>query len=632
MTFGWMGQVAKYSYGPVRLKNALHFCRKSPHLALVLLGNFWKKLSCQYNKDVRFCRKRFVKETTATQIVAVISFVKPWDRPKFMTHLCLSQGRYTTELDAFASGSMKQAFYKTGLISSPNNFTPEDISNILTTYILTDLAFHPISARQFGKYIMAAKDTLTDLMTDRVSSYTPCVTEIMLKEQATQELLELETSRRQFLVQGLYDDIHIANCLPPGLSNVTSDLPINWIPSIAPSHGVSNEAICEQSEALRICKEAVDWFVNPACTGVKFPCLVGRPGSGKSHVLKLACAYALSKGLQVELMSLTSERARKLGGNHMHLVFPLTVSKGKTVLSNNMAFECLRRLHQDPMKMFLIKRTDVYVFEEIGIVSAQVFHALDLVLQMVMESSLPWGGKLLMCSGDAKQLPPISGQPIWSSIQMCTVMNVVLFTVDVRARDATLRWLNAQCRRELLPEEAAEVADTVLAECTFVDNWKNVPDDAVRIVSTRAAEHEVMEEFLSGRVTTEYVANDEVQNNTNWVAADMHITNNLNRCCYEYDKCRLFIGAVVRMTYNERHSSVPFSQGQIGVVSCLADKTKPVAEQSLKIRLAPPGIRMINANQIPNHWPEITVHRRTTPPVPVGRGLQTGRRIQFPVR
>jgi hypothetical protein len=162
MTFGWMGAGRKVYLWSCSIEKCSTFLQEKSSSASGVARELLEKIILPIQDGCPVLRKQFVKETTATQIVAVLSFVKPWDRPKFMTHLCLSQCRYTTELDAFASGSMKQAFYKTGLISSPNNFTPDDICNILTTYVLTDLAFHPISARQFGKYIMAAKDTLTD--------------------------------------------------------------------------------------------------------------------------------------------------------------------------------------------------------------------------------------------------------------------------------------------------------------------------------------------------------------------------------------------------------------------------------------------------------------------------------------
>ena len=167
--------------------------------------------------------------------------------------------------------------------------------------------------------------------------------------------------------------------IPNNLIEATLDIPLGWVPTIPSSNDISIEATNEQSVALGHCVQTVDWFMNPACRGVKFPCLVGRPGSGKSHVLKLACAYALSKGLKVELMSFTSERARKLGGNHLHIVFPLKVSKGRIPMSHEIATDCLQVLQSDPLKEAVIKRTDVFFFEEIGLLSSQLFSALDSI-------------------------------------------------------------------------------------------------------------------------------------------------------------------------------------------------------------------------------------------------------------
>ena len=39
------------------------------------------------------------------------------------------------------------------------------------------------------------------------------------------------------------------------------------------------------------------------------------------------------------------------------------------------------------------------------------------------------------------------------------------------------------------------------------------------------------------------------------------VTRRLDSALYEYSLCRLFVNAVVRMAYNERHGSVNFSQG-----------------------------------------------------------------------
>jgi len=112
-----------------------------------------------------------------------------------------------------------------------------------------------------------------------------------------------ELHRKQSLVNALVDDAAIRPSLPSNLADAMLANPLHWIPCIAPVDGISENAILEQTNALRCCVHAINKFMDPLCRGLKFTCLVGRAGSGKSHVLKLAVAYAISKGLHVELMS-----------------------------------------------------------------------------------------------------------------------------------------------------------------------------------------------------------------------------------------------------------------------------------------------------------------------------------------
>ena len=113
------------------------------------------------------CHELFVEYTDAQQVVSVVSLVKPWDRTKFMRHLCLSLGTYVTEVDLFTNGSIHQAFMKCGLFPDGRDVTRADLLSVMRRYIIEDLRFHPISARQFGKYVTAAMSTLVDMMHDQ---------------------------------------------------------------------------------------------------------------------------------------------------------------------------------------------------------------------------------------------------------------------------------------------------------------------------------------------------------------------------------------------------------------------------------------------------------------------------------
>jgi hypothetical protein len=580
--------------------------------------------------------ERFVHITSGANVVSVISLVKPWDQQKFMSHLCMSLGQYETEIDLFMNQTLSMAFVKAGLLPNKSCFTRADVLPILKRYILEDLRFHPISARQFAKYVRAASCAVNNVIEgNSVGQYTPCVIDVMLKEQASHIVYQQEALRKANIITALQDDPAISNSLPPNLMSASISEPLDWIPRISALDNVAGNSFAEQSSALDLCIHAINRLSSPSCRQVQFPCLVGRPGSGKSHVLKLATAYALSRGLQVELMSLTSQRSRQLGGNHLHLVFPFVVNANRVQFQHSMAASCLQRLDKDPVRTAIIKRTDIFIFEEIGLLSAEYFSALDNVLKRLMETESPMGGKLLLSCGDSKQLPPINGRPIWSSLNMCTLMQVFVFANDVRARDdQQLQHLISDCRRQLTADECTAVATTVLRECRFEDDWSSVPDLALRIVPTKAAENAVMEQFLQGRQTTSFTAIDEVQNGSIWERATQRITSQLNKNCYEYDICKLYVNAVVRMTYNCRKEdgSTIFSQGQIAVVTQLPNERDDFTQQRLTLRLAPPGERHMDSADVTKNWPVVHVGTRTTLPSVVGSSLQMGRRTQFPVR
>ena len=241
----------------------------------------------------------FIDLHAVTDFVAVTSFVKPWDKTKFLYHLCLTLGHYDTEIDLFCNANIRLVFEKAGLVPSSAAIERRHVLDILRQYVLTDLRFHPISARQFGRYLKAAMRTLSDaLIDDTLGDYTPCLSNVSLKDQASEILKGKETERKAQLIASLMDDPAICDIIPADLILSTLESP-RWDPEILEADGISAEAISEQRAALRCCTDAVDLFLTPSCCGLKFPCLVGRAGSGKTHVMKLATAYALSRGLQV---------------------------------------------------------------------------------------------------------------------------------------------------------------------------------------------------------------------------------------------------------------------------------------------------------------------------------------------
>ena len=151
------------------------------------------------------------------------------------------------------------------------------------------------------------------------------------------------------------------------------------------------------------------------------------------------------------------------------------------------------------------------------------------------------------------------------------------------------------------------------------------------------AEQEVVEHYLADKirdpavVTKKYVANDEVEDSLQrWKKATGFVRTRIDRQCLEPRELVLFVGAVLRLTYNKNVGTVRFSQGQLCRVLEIPDDVTDV-EAKVTVEVIPPGVRDLTRRHA-EAWPRICVSRHASPDAIVGAGLMKGQRIQFPFR
>ena len=305
----------------------------------------------------------------------------------------------------------------------------------------------------------------------------------------------------------------------------------------------------------------------------------------------------------------------------------------------------------DDCYMLLRFMFQVFIVEEIGLVSAELFAVMDLVLRRLRESPVPFGGIFLLGSGDPLQLPPVQGMPIWCSCHLLTTFRVFMLHEYVRcAVDADLRRLISIMRiLNVTDEETTEFCAIITRRCgrhNFIPHWDDVPPAVLRILPTKKAVATAVADYLRRKradpalVSATFAASDQVESSAgNWVTANEQCVRHLNRTCAEEHELFLYVGAVMRLTFNNTNPAVAprFSQGQLCVVNSLPHDLQAITDrqrqrQRVNITLIPAGQRILAPGNINPNWPTCDLSRRFSAAATVGRGYTKGRRHQWPLQ
>jgi ATP-dependent DNA helicase PIF1 len=127
----------------------------------------------------------------------------------------------------------------------------------------------------------------------------------------------------------------------------------------------------------------------------------GRAGTGKSMTLERIMRVLSSYDKVCVLTAFTGAAAINIGGMTIHSFF-----KGMGLMNDDI--EALKRkLKRNAFLKSKIRGLDVFIIDEISMVSATFFDKLDRLFRYATGIDSAFGGKQLLCSGDFFQLPPI---------------------------------------------------------------------------------------------------------------------------------------------------------------------------------------------------------------------------------
>lgn len=263
---------------------------------------------------------------------------------------------------------------------------------------------------------------------------------------------------------------------------------------------------------------------------VKLKFNLGAPGTGKSFVCSAALAHAFYNGAVCFTTSLAARRASQVGGEHIHRLFCIPV---KNLTAKCLADEALKKLNKDHKRRTFLSRLQVLVVEEISIVGAEYWAAMDYILQAVKDNLKPFGGIFLIANGDCCQLPNVDGTDIFLSAQLLFSFNFHFLNHHVRMQDLHgQQLLKLLENRPVAASDVEQVVSLIEQHCQFVQTWSDLDDLSImRVFGKRIAEREALEDHRNhikqaGLPFEESVAGDEIRNtkSTLWVTADERVS------------------------------------------------------------------------------------------------------------
>ena len=578
------------------------------------------------------CKSTYIYESPSLSnnpAVVVFSNVYPKEGFKFLLHLLYTMGEFDTELDLFNSPSLRDCFMKAGLLPS-GELNESTALELLRKYVLEQLIFVPGGNVSFSNRLIAAHSAVTNLvLNDRsTTNDMPCV----LMNKLTQSV---EKKVETFFIDSQQ---RLFNCINP--SNVTNkplsltDVPQQiWVPDIVQGDIQTNSSFSEQGEVIdAIIRDISALITSDESYVSKAHIIMGKPGSGKSHVSSICLLFALSNGLCAFATSLSSRRASAFNCEHIHRLFCLGVNSSTDVASA--VEQALKKLEFKPERKALLLSLDVLVIEEIGLISAELLATMDLIMQSLKKNTSFFGGLFVIANGDTEQLPNIDGSDFFLSTTLLFIFQCHFLMHFVRMMDPDGKaLLDMMSIKPVRLEDLEKIRSIISERCSFVESWGDINDKTVmKVFGKKAAEREAVNSYQlkiiqDGHQYIQIDSFDEMccRHSNNWTNADKSCTDFLNAQCREPKKLILTELCLLRLTINTED----LSQGQI----CVLAELPNIADTSVLLFVAP-YVDSVNDPDLFSlekfkQWPLKRVHRSTG--FTYAKGNVTVRRTQLPL-
>ena len=437
---------------------------------------------------------------------------------------------------------------------------------------------------------------------------------------------ELEDTKKQ-----IFEQLKPANVMNVP-TTLNKDPAFCWIPQLTQLPQQSSRSYHEQCCVLdAIIKTILKYISSGTQCNARHILVLGKPGSGKSHVSSIGLLFALNNGLNCYVTSLAARRSSHFRCEHIHRLFCIGINSKDD--ASTAAEKAVKKISEKPLKRAILLSLDVLLIEEIGLISSELLTTIDIILQLVRDSPKTFGGVLILANGDTNQLPSITGSDIFLSPSLLFSFDCHFLKFFVRMHDILgQHLLDCMSLKPILQDDIQNIVEVLSRECTFVESWDKVTDCTVmKVFGKKEAERLAVSEYQNkiarqGRPFVEFHAEDEMcpQYANTWKTATPDVQKFLDNECREPRKLVLHDKCVLKLTVNLEQ----LSQGQL----CILAQLPNASDSSILIFVAPTVEAFTQENLIRDRlfacWPTKRVPKVTG--FTHGMGNLSVRRRQLP--
>jgi len=550
----------------------------------------------------------------------LFNVVKPTEANRFLIHILLSMGTFKTEGHLFQGHRMTDFFKNASLISLHDEPDEADVIRIVKKFVMEQLLYVPGGTLMFDRYCVAAYDTIKSALLSEslVCCDVPSFLYTSLLEDANKSTYLIHQEMKSDLAKSLSTLPNIPTVSE--LMKCTKNEILQWKPEMIQ---MENQTDLSYKESVSVCEmttRAIDVYRTASTCTPKCILICGGPGTGKTYQLRIACAYALSKGLNTTVTAIMAERALYLGGRHLHYLF--CIPADNTTNIHKVIDQSIRGLNRNPERLQFLRTLDVMLIDEAGYMSANLLNITDTVLRKIRGKSAFMGGVLVIATIDDQQLPPVKAKPFLISSLIPTSFEMVALEYSVRARTDILlqRIINISRKLDPCDEDVKEFVRIVIHHCVHVTSWLDdkIMQGTVRILGTKKAVLKAEKDYYKKISDQGYkilyreaeTTQCSIGSHGNWKAADQKVVDSLDRFVNEVQTLKLHQNMMIEMTYNKVNV---WSHSQLGILLDLPEPSHLQLWKPIPIMLAPVGVNNLpegevtKNNLISNGWKEVKV-------------------------